>query len=849
MRYMKGIFLLRKFMSKKYIAAFLLVLFTVLGFSQVKVSGIVVDEDNNPVPFANIVFKGSTTGTVSQEDGTFYLESDETYRELVISFLGFETKTIPLKSRNFDLRIVMSEGTTLKEVVVYSGKQKKKGNPAIAILRKIWAKKRQNGVYLYPQYQYDKYEKIEFDLNNIDEKFKKNRIFKGMEFIFDKVDTSRITGKPYLPIFINEAFYKAYGKNMPNKKFREELIANKNSGFDNNQELIEFVKQLYVEYDIYDNYLKFFDKSFTSPLSRTGVSVYNYVLTDSAFIDNKWCYNILFYPRRKSELTFKGDFWVNDSTFAVKQIEMDATQSANINWVKEIHIEQEFNVLNDSVFLLKRDHIMSDFAFRKKEKSKGVYGRRTTLYDNYDFKKVYNDKFYAARVEAYDETVYNRTDDFWKESRMEKLNDDEAGIYKMLDTLKTVRKFKQLYNLGATLATGYLELFEGFDYGPIFSTFGSNDVEGTRVRIGGRTYFNQNDPWRIQGFMAYGFDDDKVKYGIAGKWMVDKKNRIIISAGNRRDIEQTGVSLTTANDVLNRSFASAAFFTRGENFRLTDLNLSKLGLDIEPWRNLNFSLGGTYKTLKSAAPDLFDLSYFDQNGVVQTEVRQAELDASITYTPGRKTAGFGVERAVSNDGRYPTLYLSYTKGLKDVLNSDFDYDKLQFYYRHRILMGGFGKLRYTLEAGKTFSNVPLVLLDIVPGNQTPFLADRTYELLDFYEFVTDEYASLHLEHNFNGRIFSRMPLLRKLNLREILSFRTVIGGLSEENRMMSNFFSLPDEQGNLPAGAPTKPYFEYGFGVDNIFKILRIDFIFRGNYLDLPGAERFLIKGGFGFYF
>ncbi|MDJ0645886.1 MAG: DUF5686 family protein [Flavobacteriaceae bacterium] len=836
-------------MSKKYIVTLLLIFFSALVFSQVKVSGIVLDEDNNPVPFANIVFKGSTTGTVSQEDGTFYLESDKTYKELVVSFLGFETKTIPLKARNFDLRIVLSEGNTLKEVVVYSGRQKKKGNPAIAILRKIWAKKRQNGVYLYPQYEYDKYEKIEFDLNNIDEKFKKNRIFRGMEFIFDKVDTSRITGKPYLPIFINEAVYKTYGKNRPSKRLREELVANKNSGFDSNQELIEFIKQLYVDYNIYDNYLKFFDKSFTSPLSRTGVSVYNYVLTDSAFIDNKWCYNILFYPRRKSELTFKGDFWVNDTTFAVKQIEMDATRSANINWVKEIHIEQEFNVLNDSVFLLKRDHMMSDFAFRKKDKSKGVYGRRTTLFDNYEFEKEHEDKFYAARVDAYKEEIFNRPDDFWKENRMEKLNDDEAGIYKMLDTLKTVRRFKQLYNIGTILASGYWEVFEGFDYGPIFSSFGNNDVEGTRVRIGGRTYFNQNDPWRIQAFMAYGFKDQKVKYGIGGKWMIDKKNRIIISGGNRRDVEQTGVSLTTANDVLNRSFASAAFFTRGENFRLTNLNLTNVAIDIEPVRNLNFRLGATYKTLRAAAPDLFDLTYTDLDGNTQSEVRQSEVDFAVNYTPGKKNAGFGVERGISNEGRYPILYLSYTRGLKDVLNSDFEYDKLQFYYRHRILMGGFGKLRYTLEAGKTFGTVPLSLLDVVPGNQTPFLADRTYDLLDFYEFVTDEYAALHLEHNFNGRILSRLPLLRKLNLREIVSFKAVVGGLSEENRTMSNFFNVQDADGNLPAGAPTKPYYEYSLGVDNIFKLLRIDFVFRGNYLDLPGATKFAVKGGFGFYF
>ena len=828
----------------------LFLIITTVAFSQVKVSGTVIDESNEPVPFANVTFKGSTVGTVSDENGKFYLESDKTYTQLLISFLGFETKTIPLKARNFNIKIVLIEDSaSLEEVIVYSGKVKKKGNPAIAILRKIWAKKRLNGIHLYKQYEYDKYEKIEFDLNNINEKFKKKKIFKGMEFIFEKIDTSNITGKSYLPIFINEAIYKTYGKNKPSKKLREELIANKNSGFDSNQQLIEFVKQLYVDYNIYDNYLKFFDKSFTSPLSRTGPSVYNYVLTDSAYIEDKWCYNILFYPRRKNELTFKGDFWVNDTTFAVKQIEMNATRSANINWVKEIYVEQEFNVLNDSVFLLKRDHMMSDFSLNKKDKSKGVYGRRTTLFNKYEFDKEKEDKFYATRVDAYKEEIYNKTDDYWSKNRLEILNEDEEGIYKMLDTLKTNRKFKQLYNITATLASGYWEMFNGFDYGPIFSTFGSNDVEGTRIRIGGRTYFSQSDPWRIQAFMAYGIKDQRLKYGIGGKWMIDKKNRVIISAGNRRDVEQTGVSLTTTNDVLSRSFASAAFFTRGENFRLTNLNLSNFAIDFEPVRNLNFRVGATYKRMESAAPELFNLNFLDENGMSQSEVKQTEVDVAVKYTPGRKNAGFGVERSASNDGRYPVLYASYTKGLKGMLNSDFDYDKLQLFYSHRILMGGLGKLKYVVEAGKTFGNVPLTLLDVVPGNQTLTTAPRTFDLLDYYEFVTDEYASLHIEHNFNGRIFSRLPLLRKLNLREIIGARAIVGSLSDNNRAMSSFFSIGDIDGNLPVGAPTKPYYEYHAGVGNIFKLLRIDFVYRGNYRNLPGATKFGIKGGINFYF
>ena len=274
-------------------------------FAQTKVSGYVYDSNKQPVPFANIVFVNSTIGTITDENGKFYMESDQNHSSIKVSFIGFETKTIKLSKRTtYNMEVVLEEeAASLDEVVIYKGKTSKKNNPAIDILRKIWDNRRENGVKKFKQYNYDKYEKLEFDLNTIDSALVNSRIFNGMEFIFEDIDTSRITGKTYLPIFLNEAISKVYGDNELNE-LKEVLKGNKNAGFSDNQTLIAFVKDLYSDYDIYDNYLKFFDKSFTSPLSRTGINVYNYVLSDSAYIGNKWCYNIIYYPRRKNELTF-----------------------------------------------------------------------------------------------------------------------------------------------------------------------------------------------------------------------------------------------------------------------------------------------------------------------------------------------------------------------------------------------------------------------------------------------------------------------------------------------------------------------------------------------------------------
>ena len=826
---------------KKEILFFAL-FFTSLFFGQTKVGGRVVDEKNEPIAFANVILKGSKEGVITDDNGNFYFESEGNYELLIVSFVGYDSVQIKLApGLNKDLKIVLKSGVSLDEVTVYTGKTSKKNNPAIDILRKIWERRRKNGLKMFKQYQYDKYEKVEFDLNTIDSAFMKNKVFKGMEFVFKQIDTSKISGKSFLPIFINETLSQVYGDN-PSKKVKEITTANKNSGLGSGEGVNTFIKDLYADYDIYNNYLKFFDKDFVSPLSRTGINVYNYVLADSMYIDNKWCYNIIYYPRRKNELTFKGDFWVNDSTFAVKKINLESNKSANINWVKEIYIEQEFEVMNDSVFLLTRDYMMSDFSFSKKEEAKGVYGKRTTLYKNHQFDQPKDDKFYKQEVNFYDNSVYNKSDEFWEENRFENLNKNEAGIYKMLDTLKEVPRFKRIYSLASILGSGYIEIPKWkMDFGPIFSTFGYNDVEGQRIRIGGRTYFGSNDTWRIQGYTAYGFEDEQFKYGISGRWMVNPNKRVILSAGNRRDVEQMGVSLTTSNDVLGRSFASSALFASGVNNQLTSVNLTTLGFEMEPFKNFTFQTNFTYRTLKSASSD-FSLDYYTDatQTKINNQVRQSEINIIAEFTPNRKTVGYGVDR-LDVDFNYARFFVSYSNGIKGVLQSDFNYQKLQLYYRQPTLIGGFGRLFTTLETGKIFGAVPLGLMGVIPGNQSWFVIENTYNLLDYYDFVADEYASMHLEHHFNGRLFSRIPYLRKLNLREIVGIKAVYGRVSEDNKMLN--------ASGLQYVAPDNVYWEYNAGIGNIFKVLRLDCAWRGNYLEMPNARKFAVRASFGFYF
>jgi len=803
--------------------------------AQTKVAGKVVDENGEPMPYVNIVFTGSTKGTITNEKGEFYLQSDKTYKSITLAFLGYKTKTVPVKPRDLNLLIKMEpEAQTLETVTIAAGKPKNKGNPAVDILKKIWKRKKRLGLNAFDYYEYDKYEKIEFDIYKVDSTLIKSKFMRGLEFVFDYVDTSRVTGKPFLPIFINEAYYKVYGKNVPPPAVREDLIAHRASGVKNNEFVNLYIKDIYIRYNIYNNFITVFGKEFISPLSKLGPTTYYYVLGDTAVIDGKTSYNIIFYPRRKRDLAFRGDMWVADSLFSVQEISMYISESANINWIKDFYFEQSFDLVNDSVALLKRDFVMTELGIENMENAPDLLIKKTTFFKNFRFNRPRPEEFYKEESDIYKKEIYNKDDAYWKKIRPEKLNANEQGIYQMLDSLKQTPKFRRMQDLATIIGSGYAYI-KYFDYGPVFSTIGYNDVEGIRLRVGGRTYFSSNDLWRIQGYVAYGLRDKRFKYGISGKALLHIKKRLMLSAGYRRDVEQIGVSLTMIeDDILSRSFASSSVFATGDKTKLTFVKIFDSDISVMPVKNLELKTGFDYKFLGSAHPR-FSLDYVGKDGKIHPFVRQPEIYFQIKATPKRKTAGYGVKLYPVNSN-YAVFLVRYARGFSRGKNEAFDYHKVQFYFDKPFRIGAVGKLDARFETGKTFGTVPLGLLNVVPGNQSFFYVNNAFQLLNYYEFITDTYVSLRLKHNFGGRIFSKVPVLKKTKWRELLFFNTVWGKVSEENKKIN--------ASGIPYRAPEKPYFEYGVGVTNILKVLEFDAFWRGNYYN-PEAQNFFIKINF----
>ena len=835
----------------KYGFLYISLFITSLFHAQNTASGKIVDaKTNKEVSAVEVFINESDTPVLTTASGSFTIQSDS-----IIYKLRFQKKNYALESvditpdsnSNLLIKLSSEKVSSIEEVVIHNEKTKfknKKENPAYRIMQEVWKRKRNNGLDKFDTYTYKEYEKIQFDANNLDSAFMNRKIFNKLDFIFDYAD-STARGKMALPIFLNESIYNHFGENKPNKKTKKLLVAQKTSGFQDNQVIAITAKNLYRDINIYDNTLNYFDIGFPSPVGTDGFSTYDYNLTDTVSIRGEQAYKIRYQPRRSEVLAFQGYLYIDTDSYAVLEATLKSTNKINVNFINAISTELEYDNPDDETFLPKKYVTEIEMTpFSKKKTAKSIIAKRSVDYSDYDFNKPLADTVFTRRKEEYDDRFVDKDDAFWVKARPDSLSEEEKGVYEMLDRLQQTPKFNRILKLTETLASRYYNVTKGVDLGPITSVYGKNEVEGDRIRLGARTYFTQNDPWRIEFYNAYGFKDQQFKYGVEGRYMFSRVNRFMVGAGTKRDITQLGVQLTTEDGILSRSFASSTVFARGENASLSSVNQTSVFTSIEPWKNFQVRVDGTMQSIKSANPSGFSLMYF-RNGDLRKTTNDSHVTISLIARPGATFSQTGVDR-YEHGTLAPTIVLKYTRGIEGLFNADFNYNKLQFMFYKPILLGSWGKTLLNFEAGKNFDTVPLALQNIIPGNQSYGIVPNTFAQLNYYEFVADTYSTLHIEHHFNGKILSYIPLIKKLKLREVAFIRGAYGSLSDasKNINVDNLkYSAPDQQ----------VYYEYGFGIENIgfgnIRIFRVDFNWRGNYLDRPDVSKFGIKAGFQFGF
>lgn len=823
-------------------------LFGATLFSQNKISGTITDaKTHKPLSGVEIFLNNHSQAETITATSHFSLAGDSGISTATFFKKNYKTEVLTFSDHQFEkLEVQMQPEKTeqIQEVVLVGINKKKyknkKENPAYAIMQEVWKRKKTNGLANYNDYQYKEYEKIEIGLNNIDSAFMQKKIFNKLEFVFDYADSANFEKKLTLPVFFNETIFKTYGKNQPEKKENKIIVANKFSGFNNNELIASTAKNQFKEVNIYDNTLNFFNIGFPSPVGTDGFSNYEYELTDSLSINGIDSYLIRYAPKRKETLAFQGNLYISKDTYNVVKATLKSTNKINVNFVNGIYMELEYDSPNDTVFLPHRTYTELEMSiFNKKKDAKGVLFKRTDLYSDYLFNQNFADSFLTDKDQTLSDTNLTKPDEYWEKERAEPLQESEKKVYQMVSQLETVPKFKRIVKIVEILQSGYINAWKAIDFGDIFSIYGNNVVEGDRIRLGARTYFSANDMWRIEGYTAYGFKDHQFKYGVEGRYMFNRDNRSIIGFGSRSDVMQLGAQLTNDDGIMTRSFASSSVFSSGTNASLSFVKQNNFFFSLEPVKNFEVRMDASVQNIRSANALNFNLDFY-KNGLLKSDVNDFHTTFSLMATPGAKYSQYGVDRYAFTT-LSPTFVLKFTHGFENVFQGDFDYNKLQFLYSQPFILGNLGRTVLNVEAGKNFDTVPLALQNIIPGNQSYSLVPNTFALLKYYEFVADTYTTMNIEHHFQGKLLTYIPLIKKLKLREVIFWRGAYGTLSEASKNINfenRLYSAPDQQ----------IYYEYGFGLENIgfgnLKILRVDFNWRGNYLDRPDVSKFGVKFG-----
>lgn len=835
---------------------FFMALFTgAWGQKMTSVKGTVVDgQTNEPLPFVNVSFVNSSVGATTDFDGNFFIETQYPTDSLQASYIGYEPQTfsVEIGKRNQEFAFQLSS-TSLQlntvEVKAKKERYRKKDNPAVALIRKVIANKEDNRLAARDYYEYDKYEKISIDLNNINEKFRNRKIFKKVDFIFDYVDTSEVNGKPFLPVFLRETNSKVYYRKDPEsqKEYREAINISGIDEYLNNESISTITDIVYQDVNIYDDHLMVMYNQFTSPTNSIAPDVYKFYILDTLEYKGKEVIDLGFFPRNKYDFAFQGNMYVtNDSAHAIMKTELNFLKETNINFVSDLRLEQEFTEY-DGYWVLTKDELLVDYNLTKK--GRGFFGNRSVSYKNHVFDTPRDREIYEGPdkvVEA--EDVYEKEEDYWVAARHEALSEKEKGVYAMTDTLQNTPAFRNFMDIFFLLITGYKEVGK-VDVGPIGAFYSFNDVEGFRLRVGGKTNEHFNQKVLLEGYAAYGFRDKKWKYAAAATYTFNKyykdNPRHYIKLSHQHETTFVGRGLQFVNE--DNFFLS---FKRGQADKMLFYDSYKLEYERET--TYGFSYGFKYDWRKRLPLGSLEFRHLNEEGEEEfiNNITTSEFGINLRFAPNESFLQ-GETSRFSFFTKYPIIKATYDFGVKDFLGGDYDYHKVNLNISKRFYLSILGFSDVEVEGGKTFGEgIPYLLLHLPRANQTYAYQPENYNLMNFLEFASDEFVSLKLQHYFNGLFFNKIPLLKRLKLREVVSFKGIYGRLSDANnpRLDPSLIQFTaNEEGAVETYSLTEqPYIEMSAGIYNIIKICRIDVVKRVTYLDNPNIPSLWGNKGWG---
>jgi hypothetical protein len=795
------------------------------SLAQTRIKGKIIDaETMEALPFISVQLLGTARGTTTDIDGNYTINTDLHADSLVAFYLGYKRvakklKGIPVQEINF----VMQRNTkALHEVVIHPGE-----NPAWRILRQVIAHKDSNNREKLTSYEYKVYNKIEFDLKDIPKTLRKWKLLSPVKFAFDHLDSTNAHEKPQLPILISETVSDYYYKSNPASKI-EHIVASKLSGMEQ-KSISQFTGDMYLDVNVYSNNILVFGKNFISPISDNALLFYHYYLIDSLVLNGHRCYQLEFHPRRKQELLFSGNMWIADSTWAIKRLQMKIEDGANINFINQLNVTQEYEVVSGH-WMLVRDHLFTDIYIPGQKT--GAYGRKTATYSEIKLNVPRPPEFYSRTNNLVVAGDLNKGPAYWSQARPDSLSKTEQGIYTLVDSIQKLPLYKTWCDLVMLFAKGY-KTVGNIEIGPYYSLFSANKIEGNRIRLGGRTSDKFSKWYELSGYCAYGTHDEQYKYRIGFRSFLTKTPRQLVGISYSSDYEILGQS----QNAFTRDNIFSTFLQRSPFINLTSVQQMEAYYEKEWFPGFSTKLQFANRTMTPLGS--FKYEYTDQEGqvVVKENIKTTELRFVGRLAWNEKYID-GTFSHISTGTKYPILKVIYTRGLKDAFQSDYAYDKLAINITDRIRFGPVGYVDYIIQAGKVFGRVPYPLLELHGGNENYLYDPYAYNMMNYYEFVSDQYLTVQAQYHFDGFFLNHIPLMRRLKWREVVSGKGLIGSVNQENKSVLNF---PSTLSALNAG----PYCEGGFGLENILRFFRVDALWRLSYLNRPNIAKFGLRATF----
>ncbi|WP_187263573.1 DUF5686 and carboxypeptidase-like regulatory domain-containing protein [Pontibacter beigongshangensis] len=830
------------------------------------VKGIVTDvRTGETLIGVSVFFPGSSTGTSTDLDGNYQLRTNQHVDKVQFSYVGYKSETLSIKpgqEQVIHLKLA-PDATQLKEVVITGSRRKmkysNKNNPAVDLIREVVAHREENRPQHYDFVQYQQYEKTQLSLTNKPEKFKRNPLLRQYDFITDNLDTTVVQGKALLPFFMQEELSEHYLRKHPATQ-KTIVRAEKKVDFG---EFVDtdgvgaFVKNIYQDIDIYQDNITLVTNQFLSPIANLAPTFYQYWLTDTITnATGQQLAELSFIPRNPTAFLFTGKLYVTlNGRYAVQRAEMFVDKTVSINWVKDLRVNLDFEENGDGRFHLSKSELQADFGLTRNSDA-GFYGERTVSYRDFRINEPAAAGLYEGEAVVRQEQAADEDNAFWENNRHQALTAVEARTYTNIDSLTNLRSFKRTMDWATALIAGYKRVGPNIEIGPLNAFYSFNPVEGFRLRFGGRTTTTFSKKVMLDTYAAYGFKDEKWKYYVGGTYSLTNRSVFefpvrAIRAHYQRDTKIPGQDLQFVQE---DNFLLS--FKRGNNDKWLYNETYNIDYQHEfenhfsyriGFRNWRQSPAGTLQYQRVASVEGGEESPDLLNSLTTSE---AQLE--LRWAPGEQFFQGKVYRTpVAN--RYPVFTLRAAAGIKDLFHGQYDFQQLNLNIYKRVFLSQLGYSDVVLEGGYLFGQVPFPLLSIHRANQTYSYQIQSYNLMNFLEFVSDQYASVNIDHCFNGFVFNKVPLVRKTRLREFATVKVLYGQVRDENMPHRNpeLLQFPVDASGVPITytLEKKPYVEASVGVGNIFNFFRVDVVRRFSYLEHPNVSEIGIRGRFKFDF